>query len=402
MKTSPAAICAAISTAICLLSTGCISREYWFNSGPSRSECFNRDPQNHDKDSIPPAQLSDTSIYFCAVSFGSGYEWQRDTAYGSEPYELLFYRDSRLVLSISSGSTECISPDHDTHHIIGGHLYTEHSGLSSTSIGVDGKEVLRFTGRELLKGILPDGEDLYTLGQRRDGDGFTFRKNGEVLLARSGCVIFGGMDNPSYGETGALYLDRGDITFFYWTGRGSMRRYFRVRNGEEEEITRFAGVEYSDMKPYNGMPLAAGPEMDGCYPVSCSLWILPPEIITAGLMRKGNRTFSGIFRQSSGELREICDTEAAIYCSDKAWYAIEGPDGDGNVRLTGHRGEMHVEPDSHFLSPGCAVLCGDRFVYGLSSRKRNGYPKIWTGKEFEEVEINGYISRVATVINPAS
>lgn len=398
MKTSNAVIFAALI----LLPGSCIFREYGLNSGPSRAECFYRDPHGHGKDSISRPLQSDTAIYFCAVSFSSGYEWQRDTAYGSEPYELLFYRDSKPVLSISSRNSGCISPDHDTHHIIGGHLYTEHSGPASTSIGRDGEEILNFTGREFLKGLLPDGEDIYTLGQRRDGNGFTFRKNGEVVLAKSGCVLFGGMDNPSYGETGALYLDRGDITFFYWTGKGSLRRYFRVRNGKEEEITQFSGVEYSDMKPYNGMPLAAGYDMDGYSPVSCNLWILPPEIITAGLMRKGNSTFSGIFRRSSGELLEICDTEAAIYCSDKAWYAIEGPDNDGNIRMNGYKGERHVEEDCHFLSPGCAVLCGDKFIYGLSSRKKNGYPKIWTGKEFENVEINGYISRVAAVINPAS
>lgn len=382
---------------------GCIIHDYGLNTGRPRADCFHREPPvAQAEDSIPAGHASDTSVYFCAVRFSEDYAWQRDTAYGTEPYDLLLFKDNETILTISSEGSTCTSPDHDTHHIINGHLYTEHSSLTQTSIGRDGEEVVSFPGREFLKGLLPSGDDIYTLSQRRDGDGFTFRKNGEILMTKTGCTLFGSMDNPSYGETGALYLDRGDITFFYWTGTGALRKYFRARNGKEEEIIQFAGESHTDMKPYNGMPLAAGIDLPNHYPVNCSLWILPPDILSAGFFREGNRHFSGIFNATSGKLLEICSGEAVIYCSEETWQAVEYDSDNGTVKLTRPNGNNEVHRDCYFLSPSCAALYGSKFIYALSPRAENGFPKIWTGKGFREVAVHGYISRVAIEVNPAS
>ena len=231
------------------LAGGCILLDNDLNSGPPRAGTFFR---GHGDDGEQEGggeivRQADTSIYFCAVRFDDDYVWQRDTAYGSVPYELLLFKDFEQILSIKSSEASCISPDHDTHHIIDGHLYTEYSNLTRTTIGRDGAVILDFSGREFLKGLMPHDGDIYTLTEKRDGNGFNFRKNGELLFTKSGGSVFGGMDDPSYGPTGALYFDRGDLTFCYWTGKGALRKYFRVRNGtEEEEITKFSGKEVTD------------------------------------------------------------------------------------------------------------------------------------------------------------
>lgn len=149
--------------ALLLCPSGCL--DYGLNPGKMRADCFNRNPgggSGGNPDAPPEMQLYDTTLYFCAVRFDESYDWQRDTAYGSESFELLLYRDFEPVLSVSSAGSGCVSADFDTHHIIGGHLYTEKSDLSSTVIGRDGVEIIRFEGREFLKGLLPDGEDIYT------------------------------------------------------------------------------------------------------------------------------------------------------------------------------------------------------------------------------------------------
>lgn len=385
------------------LAGSCIFLDNDLNSGPSRADTFFRD---HGDDGEPEGggetvRQNDTSVYFCAVHFDDDYVWQRDTAYGSVPYELLLFKDSEQILSIKSSASSCISPDHDTHHIIDGHLYTEYSSLSRTTIGRDGAVILDFPGREFLKGLLPHDGDIYTLTERRDGSGFTFRKNGEILFTKSGCSLFGSMDDPSYGPTGALYFDRDDLTFCYWTGKGALRKYFRVRNGtEEEELTKFSGKEVTDIKPHNGSFLAAGSDLKNCTPVSCSLWILPSDIATAGVMKSGSRSFSGIYYRGDDRLQEICDGDATVYCSEYGWSAVS--DNGEDVGILSATGAGRTEQDSYFLSPSCAVLAGDRFIYSVSPRAEDGFPKLWDGHKYVEVPVHGYVSRVAVVINPSS
>lgn len=385
------------------LAGGCILLDNDLNSGPPRAGTFFRDHGDDEaqEGGDEAVRQADTSIYFCAVRFDDDYVWQRDTAYGSVPYELLLFKDSEQILSIKSSASSCISPDHDTHHIIDGHLYTEYSNLSRTTIGRDGIVILDFSGREFLKGLMPHDGDIYTLTERRDGSGFSFRKNGEILFTKSGGSLFGGMDDPSYGPTGALYFDRGDLTFCYWTGKGALRKYFRVRNGtEEEEITKFSGKAVTDIKPQNGYLLAAGTELKNCTPVSCSLWILPADIVTAGVMKSGSRSFSGIYYRGEGRLQEICEGDATVYCSDCGWSAVSAKGADVGIRSS--TGASRTEADSYFLSPSCAVLIGDRFIYSVSPRAEDGFPKLWDGEKYVEVPVHGYVSRVAVEISPAS
>ena len=65
-------------------------------------------------------------------------------------------------------------------------------------------------------------------------------------------------------------------------------------------------------------------------------------------------------------------------------------------------GASRTEADSYFLSPSCAVLIGDRFIYSVSPRAEDGFPKLWDGEKYVEVPVHGYVSRVAVEISPAS
>ena len=112
---------AILLAALLLCPAGCL--DYGLNPGKMRADCFNRNPgggSGGNPDAPPEMQLYDTTLYFCAVRFDESYDWQRDTAYGSESFELLLYRDFEPVLSVSSAGSGCVSADFDTHHIIGG------------------------------------------------------------------------------------------------------------------------------------------------------------------------------------------------------------------------------------------------------------------------------------------
>ena len=396
--------------ALLLCPAGCILPDYGLNSGPLRSDCFKRGQDGasgpgEGPGAGPEAPAFDTTLYFCAVRFSDSYDWQRDTAYGSEDYELLLYRDFEPVLCINSRAAQCISPDFDTHHIIDGQLYTERSDLSSTAIGRNGDEIIRFSGRELLKGLLPAGDDIYTLSQSRDGNGFSFRKNGEPLLIRSEGSVFGSMDDPSYGPTGALYLDGGVPVFCYRSGSGSSREYFCVRDGIEEklypEVAGSGQEAVNDMKIRDGTPYTSDIQGGIWHTVSCRLWFLPSDILIAGYIRNASSYFTGTYSTLTRSHGWLCEEEATVYCSNGASYAVASGD-DG--RVTVYRGDeiMHTNSGCIFLSPACAALAGSKLVYALAGGEDDGYPIICEGEKETAVEVNGYISRVAVEISPAS
>ena len=70
----------------------------------------------------PPAPEPDTVLYFSAVRYPDGYDWQRDSAYGSVPFELILYRDDAPALTLAWDAEACFGPDPDRHHLLDGHL----------------------------------------------------------------------------------------------------------------------------------------------------------------------------------------------------------------------------------------------------------------------------------------
>lgn len=384
---------------LCL--TGCIFLDYGLNPGPSRLESGGRGGNGESEEGPAAVPRADTSIYICAVQFDDSYEWQRDTAYGSEPYTILLFKNFEQVLSISSAGSTCTSPDHDTHHIIDGHLYTEYSGMSSTSIGKDGVEAVNFPGREFLKGLLPSGDDIYSLSQRRDGHGFSLRKNGQLLFSREEGTAFGGMNDPSYGPTGSLYLDGGQLCFCYWAGEGKLRRLYIVRDGMEEEIMVPDVSSVSDMKSIDGDVTVTDIDIYGYKPVGCSVWNMESGTVTAGLFSYGNTYRYGIYYAGSQELIHVSYQETTLYLSEEGWFAIAEKDG-GAIEFCNSAYERTTDDGCYFLSPACADPCGKELAYGLSSRSSGGRPKVRIGEKSRELEVHGFISRVAVEINPAS
>ena len=157
----------------------------------------------------------DTVLYVSGVVFDDGYDWRSDTLYRRTDGYLVLFRNDEFLQILEAGSKQRISLDPDMHHLLGGHLYTEYSDGDRTTIGCDGKTLFSYYGREMLRGLLVEGKDVYTLGANRDGSGFSFRKNGNEILSRRDGTIIGRMsENPAY-PGGALYRDHHSLCFCY-------------------------------------------------------------------------------------------------------------------------------------------------------------------------------------------
>ncbi len=166
-----------------------------------------------------------TDVYVTALDYPDDYNWRVDSEKGSVKCSLIVYQNGNPYMKVPVGDEYEISSDPDMHRMENGHLYTDFSTDSETVIKRDGKVVARYAGREMICDLLEYEDDVYTLGHSRDGAGFTYRKNGEILLERAGGRSFG-----------TLHYSGDTIAFAFMetigSAEASIERYYLSVNAE--------------------------------------------------------------------------------------------------------------------------------------------------------------------------
>ena len=87
----------------------------------------------------------------------------------------------------------------------------------------------------MMKGFLLVGESVHTLGESREGKGFTYRIDGKCIFERKEGKIVGEMGNPAF-EGGALYEDEGHVYFSYTGTSLEKTELFVVKDGEPSKV----------------------------------------------------------------------------------------------------------------------------------------------------------------------
>lgn len=226
------------------------------STGISRLEAFGDSYGEYHRGDVVPDREStpkDTVLYMTAVEFPEGYDWRRDSSYGEVSGRIVLYRDSVRILEVPAGPGLPAAMDPDLHHLVDGHLFTESVSGDETFIGRDGEMLFSYPGRELLCGLLADGEDVYTLGRDRSGNGFALRRNGEeVFSSPKGGIAAQFSARPDY-PSGALYRDGGHMYFSYWRPSGNEKAWFIVEDCEEHRVDVPDGGVY-DIRVRDGIP----------------------------------------------------------------------------------------------------------------------------------------------------
>lgn len=389
------------------LLAGCVFLDDGLSGDRPRSDCGPHGPHEGGHtgpadSTVRPGVLPDTTLFLTAVRFPGDYDWQRDSAFGSVPFELLLYRDFEPVLTLSSGPDACFSSDPDRHHILSGHLYTERMADGDTRVGRDGTELFRFSGREYLVGLMEDGSDLYTLSRPARGNGFSYRKNGEILLNRTDGAPFGDLTDPSYGPTGALYRDEGKICFCFTAGSTSDRTFYLARDGLETRLdSLLPSAVILDIKQHGGRTFVLRQAFMKNLMREGRIW---PEqsgyAVTGRFSDGGGDYFSGWLAAGAWTVqRRLCTEEAALYHSPEANWAVSA-DAAGTVRWYGPGGNGLADEACHFFTPACAALLGRRFVLALTPHDTRLRPRIRSGGQEQEIDLHGYVSSVALAVNP--
>ena len=217
---------------LALLAAACI-RDPLFPGTPRSSH----EPGTGRRDSLttgaPPAG---EHVYLTAVRFPDGYAWEADTCAVDGDVWIDLYRDGEKIRSLPAGA--CVHPD--MHRYLCGHLYMDWSTETETFVSRDGSELFRFEGREAVRGFLVREDGIHTLGQDRDGDGFTYRIDGRAVYRSETGSVLGGPDSP--GTPGGALSEYGEDVFYACTlssERG--KEYLVMRNAE-----RFQSFPASD------------------------------------------------------------------------------------------------------------------------------------------------------------
>lgn len=355
----------------------------------------------------PPAE-SAAPCYVLGVDYPSGYDWVADREKGSVKCSLVVFVDGIPKMKIPSGDLYEVSTDPDMARIIDGHLYTDFSTDSETVIKKDGKELFRYAGREFMCGMSVVGDTLYTLGQSRDGTGFSFRRNGEVVVGRSAGYLFG-----------RLQKTEGRHVFAFCepilSADGSLERYYLVIDGKVSQIAVREDVEKVWDVVYHcgevciiaaltGIPAPVIMRGNGLAMLdvpasqvhSCRLLPAGTVLYADILMSvQGNQLKNGIWKGMF--MHQTFDsglTVSAVCADGETLSCVLNPSdvrGKGVIYRCGDLCDM----PSGYVSMGSrtAGMSGGILHVGLSSSSC-GKPALWRDGELHHLDFNGYISSV--------
>ena len=351
--------------------------------------------------------------YAVGVDYPQDYDWRSDIQKGSVKCSLVVFANGVPMMKIPVGEEYEVSADPDMHRMVGNSLYTDYSTIDGTVMKKNGEQLFRYAGREMIADMLVDGDDVYTLGQCRDGDGFAFRKNGVALLERSSGYAFPRIQKN---EAGCCFAFCETID----SGKDAQERYFHYSGGNVSQVAVREDVKKVwDVMIYEGQVcylasmvgisapvLAAGGEMmtlglpAGSEVVSCRFVYDGGLYMEGVISQKGKALFSGLWKEtrlvkmfpSGYTVAAMCAGEDDVCC------VLNSPEASSQGMIY-RCGESLVMPEGYMSMGGRSLVMIDGILYvgltaGKSSEAGSG-AAVWADNEMKPLKINGFISHVS-------
>ena len=344
-------------------------------------------------------------LYMTGLDYPDGYDWRADQENGTVKCSLVVFADGIPAMKIPVGHEYAVSPDPDMHRIIDGHLYTDYSTDNETIIKKDGSEIFRFSGREMILGMVVLGEDIYTLGQPRRGEGFAYRKNGTALIERSGGYAFPRLQTvngsacfafsesiESAGEKLERYYHVLDEDIRQVAVRDDVKKVWDIlyHEGDVCWLGTLTGIS-APVLSYNGKMSAID--------LSKEMTLLTCRLVSAGSSVGMEAIYSDRGQYSSGLWKDaakyklfsngmivngLCTWDDGICC-----VLNSGTAGGGGTIF--RCGESFGLPIGYSVMGNNPIAMMDGILHvGLSSSS-GGKPVIWKDGRITEVDINGFI-----------
>ena len=340
--------------------------------------------------------------YMTVLDYQKGYDWRTDSERGTVRCSLVVYADGRPIMKVPVGDAYETGSDVDMHRIIKGHLYTDYSTDSETVIKKDGTQLYRYPSRESILGMDLLGDDLYSLGQFRDGTGFALRKNGEVLLRRESATIIGQLHNDRDSLYFSFYekIDGNNLRYYSYMGtrisqvavREDIKHVWDVlaRQDEIMYVASLVGV--------NAPVLFIGDQMrklslkSDATLISCRIFKTEEFVGVEGLCRLKTGEHYNVVWLDTDELYGDSNGGSVVALQtdgDGVFFAINPSVSDGVIYRAGEQYEMPT--DYAVMGPDCMCVLDGILHVGLSST-HCANPLVWKDGAIDTLNINGYIS----------
>lgn len=356
-----------------------------------------------------PGNTEKTRCYITGFDYPEGYDWKADLQAGNVKCSLVVFSDMAPVMKVPVGEEYEISWEPDMHRIIGGHLYTDWSSDRETVIKKDGQLLFRYEGREMICGMIPDGDDLYSLGQNRSGAGFCYRKNGEPVFEKNTGYVIGNLMQTSQGIGFAycepIVLNEGNVYRYYFVLDG-VAGQVAVREDVKKiwDVIMYEGKVcfIADLVGVNTPVAICGEKMSGLSVPGASS-MLACRFVPAS----GKLFVEGVFTSDGCTLRSALWLEGVLYRTFGSGYTVSSlctwKDGlccllnsaaAGSSAKIFRFGDISDVPAGYIPAGSSPLAVVDGILYvGLSSVSGKK-PVVWKDGSVQELDINGYISSV--------
>lgn len=347
------------------------------------------------------------TLYVTGVEYPEGYDWLPEMGGGGGGAVLFLMKDGERIVEVDVGAEYLVSADADMHRNIGDHIYTDFSTDDHTVIKMDGAELFRFGGREMVLSMAVSGDDVYTLGAPRSGTGFTYRRNGELLLRKADPVFVSG-----------LYTDGGDVVFSYGEKVPDSRehRYYYMKNMVSHVLHVGKDVVVDDIMIVDGIAryIACFPdksyrvissdgesavlEADGGTPLSGLSFVQGG----GGIFVKGNTGSGTVFWRGEEVVAEVTGEGALSWSADmEKLYVLVGNDGpSGALTLMCGSSSSALPSRYGLIYTGCMDADSGRCCVAVSDTRDGNAPALWEDGTITSYPFNGFFTSVSFQMSP--
>lgn len=347
------------------------------------------------------------SLYVTGVEYPDGYDWWKH--YGPPPRGTVLFlmKDGERTVEIELDGG--MSVDADMHRCLDGHLYTDSVTEAETVLEKDGEEIFRFDGREMISSMLVSGEDIYTLSVPRTGEGWFYRKNGEI-------VLYKGTGSPL---PLGLHFDGDSVCFAYEDRIQSVPydiiKYFYVVDGVSraipvpddlvsvEDAILSGGELYYIAFRKNIQPAVLTKGMDGqTYDLSlletmsgCRFLENKGAIFTYAKARYGESSTANFWKMTKSVASYHPSLNALAWDTDGTdVYAVCVEKGVGDASFYRNSDFQEFADGYSAVYPKIIAVCDGRYCVAVMGTK-DYKPALWLDGKLLEYDFNGVFTSVS-------